>query len=80
MNNHKYVILCPDGMADFPLRELGGKSPMESADTPNLDNIASNGVTGLIKTIPDSCLPGSDIGSMSILGYDPVKYIQEGHR
>lgn len=74
MNDHKYIILCPDGMADFPLEELGGKTPMESACTPNLDNIANSGITGLIKTIPDGCLPGSDIGSMSILGYDPVKY------
>ena len=74
MESHKYVILCPDGMADFPLGELGGKTPLEYADTPNMDNIASQGITGLIKTIPDGCLPVSDIGSMSILGYDPVKY------
>lgn len=61
-------------MADFPLEELGGKTPLEYANTPNMDNIANKGITGLIKTIPDGCLPGSDIGSMSILGYDPVKY------
>ena len=74
MHNHKYVILCPDGMADFPLEELGGKTPLEYAKTPNMDLAAKKGLTGLIKTIPDGCLPGSDIGSMSILGYDPVKY------
>jgi 2,3-bisphosphoglycerate-independent phosphoglycerate mutase len=70
----KYIILCPDGMADFPLTELNNKSPLDFASTPNMDYIASNGITGLVKTIPDDCLPGSDIGSMSILGYDPVKY------
>ncbi len=74
MSNRKYVILCPDGMADFPLEELGGKTPLEYANTPNMDDIANKGVIGLIKTIPDGCIPGSDIGSMSILGYDPVKY------
>ncbi len=74
MDNHKYVILCPDGMADFPVEELGGKTPLEYANTPHMDSIANKGITGLIKTIPDGCLPGSDIGSMSILGYDPVKY------
>ncbi|MHB1660771.1 MAG: cofactor-independent phosphoglycerate mutase [bacterium] len=74
MNSHKYVVLCPDGMADVPLKELGGKTPLEYAKTPNMDSIASKGVTGLIKTIPDGCLPGSDIGSMSILGYDPLNY------
>ncbi|MCL4427547.1 MAG: cofactor-independent phosphoglycerate mutase [Deltaproteobacteria bacterium] len=74
MNKHKYVILCPDGMADLPLSELGGKTPLEYAKTPNMDSVASRGVTGLMKTIPDGCLPGSDIGSMSILGYDPLNY------
>ncbi|MDA8272464.1 MAG: cofactor-independent phosphoglycerate mutase, partial [Deltaproteobacteria bacterium] len=74
MDSHKYIILCPDGMADFPLEELGGKTPLEYANTPNMDIIASQGITGLIKTIPEGYLPGSDIGSMSILGYDPVKY------
>ena len=74
MNKHKYVILCPDGMADTPLSELGGKTPLEYAKTPNMDSVAARGVTGLMKTIPDGCLPGSDIGSMSILGYDPLNY------
>jgi 2,3-bisphosphoglycerate-independent phosphoglycerate mutase len=74
MNRRKYVILCPDGMADLPLPELGGKTPLEYAKTPNMDSVAARGVTGLIKTIPEGCLPGSDIGSMSILGYDPLNY------
>ncbi len=74
MNRHKYVILCPDGMADLPLPELGGKTPLEYAKTPNMDSVAARGVIGLMKAIPDGCLPGSDIGSMSILGYDPLDY------
>ncbi len=74
MENHKYIILCPDGMADLPVEELSGKTPMEQAWIPNMDSLAEKGVTGLVKTIPDGCLPGSDIGSMSILGYDPLKY------
>jgi 2,3-bisphosphoglycerate-independent phosphoglycerate mutase len=74
MNRRKYVILCPDGMADVPLKELGGKTPLEYAKTPNMDSVASRGASGLIKTISDGCLPGSDIGSMSILGYDPLDY------
>lgn len=74
MHAHKFVILCPDGMADVPQAELGGKTPLEYAKTPNMDSIAARGVTGLVKTIPDGCLPGSDIGSMSILGYDPASY------
>jgi len=61
-------------MADLPLPELGGKTPLEYAKTPNMDSVAARGVTGLIKTIPEGCLPGSDIGSMSILGYDPLNY------
>ncbi len=74
MKRRKYIILCPDGMADLPLVELGAKTPLEYANTPNMDSVAARGVTGLIKTIPDGCLPGSDIGSMSILGYDPLNY------
>ncbi len=74
MDSHKYVILCPDGMADFPVEELGEKTPLEYAHTPNMDDIANKGVTGLVQTIPNGCLPGSDIGSMSILGYDPLRY------
>ena len=46
----KYIVLVPDGMADRPLRELGGLTPLEAADTPNMDYVASNGVCGLAKT------------------------------
>ncbi len=61
-------------MADYPLEELKGKTPLQTAQIPNMDYIASNGVNGLLKTIPDSMEPGSDVANMSIMGYDPRKY------
>jgi len=70
----KYVILLGDGMADYPLKELGGKTPLEFARTPYMDRIASEGTLGLVNTIPSGFLPGSDIANLSVLGYDPRKY------
>lgn len=70
----KYVILQGDGMADYPIEGLGGKSPLEAAATPHMDWLASHGVFGLAHTIPDGFPPGSDVGNMSILGYDPALY------
>ncbi len=69
----KYIIIVPDGMADEPLDILGGKTPLEAADTPNLDHLAQHGMTGLLKTIPDKMSPGSDVGNLALLGYDPEK-------
>jgi 2,3-bisphosphoglycerate-independent phosphoglycerate mutase len=70
----KYIILQGDGMADYPLEKYGGKTPLEIAATPNMDWLASHGVFGLAHTIPDGFPPGSDVGNMSILGYDPARY------
>ena len=70
----KYVVLQGDGMADEPIAELGGKTPLEYARTPNLDHMASRGILGLTRTIPRGFPPGSDVGTMSILGYDPARY------
>ncbi len=70
----KYVVLIGDGMADRPIKELGGKTPLEFAKTPNMDSIAAAGVTGLVNTVPKGFTPGSDIALMSIFGYDPKKY------
>jgi 2,3-bisphosphoglycerate-independent phosphoglycerate mutase len=70
----KYVILLGDGMADVPLPELGGKTPLEHADTTNMDYIAKHGKCGLARTVPDGMPAGSDIANMSILGYAPEKY------
>lgn len=67
----KYVILLGDGMADYPIGELGGKTPLEAAYTPNMDRIASEGTLGLIDTIPQGLPPGSDVANLSVLGYDP---------
>ena len=69
----KYIILVPDGVADEPVAELGGKTPLEAAQTPNMDRMAREGLSGLVKIIPDGLAPGSDIGNMSVLGYDPAK-------
>ena len=66
----KYFILHGDGMADWPCDELGGKTPLEAARKPNMDRIASCGQLGLIATIPAGMPPGSDVGTMTILGYD----------
>ena len=70
----KYIVICGDGMADEPIAELGGKTPLEFAKTPNMDRIAREGACGLLRTIPDNYEAGSDIANMSILGYAPEKY------
>jgi len=70
----KYIILQGDGMADYPLEVLGGRTPLEAARTPNMDWLAAHGVFGLAHVIPDGFPPGSDVGNMSIMGYDPVVY------
>jgi 2,3-bisphosphoglycerate-independent phosphoglycerate mutase len=67
----KYVIILGDGMADEPLAELGGKTPLEYAEIPNMDRIARDGRCGMLRTVPDGFEPGSDIANLSILGYDP---------
>jgi len=70
----KYIILQGDGMADYPLDVLGGKTPLEAARTTNMDWLASRGVFGIAHVIPDGFPPGSDVGNMSIMGYDPAVY------
>lgn len=67
----KYIILVGDGMGDYPVSELGGKTPLEAARTPNMDWIADHGELGLVKTIPEGCETGSDTANLSLLGYDP---------
>ena len=70
----KYIILQGDGMADYPLEILGGKTPLEAAKTPNMDWLAAHGVFGIAHVIPEGFPPGSDVGNMSIMGYDPAVY------
>lgn len=70
----KYIILVGDGMADYPLPELGGKTPLEAAATPNIDSLASRGQLHTVKTVPDGLAPGSDVANLSLLGYNPEGY------
>ena len=69
----KYIILLGDGMADYPLQELDGKTPLEYAHTPYMDRVAKEGTLGMIDTIPAGLSPGSDVAIMSLLGYDPME-------
>lgn len=69
----KYLVLVGDGMADYPIEELGGKTPLEVANTPNMDLIASCRI-GCVKTIPDDMEPGSDVANLALMGYDPSVY------
>jgi len=70
----KYVIIVPDGAADEPLEQLGGQTPLEAAQTPNMDRISAEGRQGLVRTVPEGFEPGSDVAQMSLLGYDPTRY------
>jgi 2,3-bisphosphoglycerate-independent phosphoglycerate mutase len=70
----KHVVCVPDGCADEPIDELGGRTPLEAAVTPNLDALAARGEVGRAAVIPEGMPPGSDVGNMSILGYDPARH------
>jgi len=70
----KSLVLIGDGMADYPLKELKGKTPLEVAKIPNLDFLAQKGICGWVKNIPPGMDPGSDVAAMSIFGYDSKKY------
>jgi 2,3-bisphosphoglycerate-independent phosphoglycerate mutase len=70
----KYVIIVGDGMADYPVESLEGKTPLMVARTPHMDWMANQGEIGLVRTIPDGFNPGSEIANLSIFGYDPVRY------
>ncbi len=70
----KYVVVIGDGMADRPIKELGQKTPLQIASTPNMDRLAKEGIVGKVKTIPTGLHPGSDIANLNIMGYDPKKF------
>src|SRR3954464_13956190 len=70
----KYAIIIPDGAADDPLKDLGGKTPLEAAHTPNMDAIAKAGRLGTARTVPAGFESGSDVATMCLLGYDPAVY------
>ena len=67
----KYIVILADGMADEPLAAFEGKTPMEYANTPAMDALASRGTVGMVQTVPSSMKPGSDVANLAVLGYDP---------
>lgn len=70
----KYLVVLGDGMADRPVEELGGKTPLAYAKTPTMDRLSKMSEIGMVHTIPEGMAPGSDTANLSVLGYDPKKY------
>ena len=70
----KYIIIIGDGMGDYPVDELGGRTPLEAANIPNMDMMAREGTGGTVRTIPSGFAAGSDVANLSILGYAPEKF------
>src|ERR1700709_1874580 len=70
----KYAIIIPDGAADDAVPELGGRTPLQAAHPPNMDEIARLGQLGTVRTVPEGFESGSDVATMSLLGYDPAVY------
>jgi 2,3-bisphosphoglycerate-independent phosphoglycerate mutase len=70
----KYAIVIPDGAADEPQASLGGQTPLQAADLPEMDAIARDGVLGRSRNVPDRFTPASDVATLSLLGYDPERY------
>ncbi len=68
----KYAIVIPDGCADDPQESLGGKTPLQAADTPHMDKLARMGVVGLSNNVPATLTPASDVATLSLFGYDPL--------
>jgi 2,3-bisphosphoglycerate-independent phosphoglycerate mutase len=69
-----YLLIVGDGMADYPVPELGNKTPLQAANKPNMDMIAAKGRNGLLRTVPEGLTPGSGTAILSVLGYDPARY------
>src|SRR5512138_338131 len=67
----KYVVLLGDGMSDEKIEQLGGKTALQAARTPNMDYMAKRGIIGLARTVPAGLPPGSDVANLSVFGYDP---------
>lgn len=70
----KYIVILCDGMADEPLEELDGRTPLEAARTVNMDRLAAASEIGMVRTVPEGMAPGSDTANLSVIGYDPRKY------
>ena len=74
-NDMKYMILVADGAADEPIAALAGKTPLETAKMPNINQLASEGLVGMVSTVPEGIAPGSDAANLSVMGYDPRVYL-----
>ncbi len=70
----KYLVVLADGMADYPVPQLNGKTPLQSAKKPHMDFLAGQGELGLVQTVPPGLPPGSDVANLSVMGYDPKQY------
>ena len=70
----KYLLIVSDGMADEPIADLDGRTPMMAAATPHIDALARAGLVGRVRTIPEGMAPGSDVAGLSIMGFDPARY------
>ena len=70
----KYAIVIPDGCADEPQESLGGKTPLQAANTPAMDAIAAAGIVGRSNNVPAHLPAGSAVANMSLLGYDPIEH------
>ena len=70
----KYLVLLGDGMADYKNEELSGKTPLELANKPYIDSLAQKGIMGMVKTVPETLKPGSDVANLSVMVYDPLRY------
>lgn len=73
MSHMKYVIVIPDGCADEPQEVLGGKTPLQAAELPNMDRVAQLGIVGLSNNVPGTLTPASDVATLSLFGYDPLQ-------
>lgn len=74
VSNMKYIVMLGDGMADEPLEKYGGRTPLEVAQTPNMDRLARTGQCGRAQTVPFGMPPGSDTANLAVMGYDPAVY------
>ena len=80
MTAMKHVVVLGDGMADYRMPQLGHRTPLQYARKPNIDFLAANGETGIVRTIPEGVDPGSDTANLSVMGYDPGNIIPAGLR
>ncbi len=69
----KYVVLVGDGMGDYPVDALGGKTPLQAANAPTIRKIAARGETRLVQTVPEGMPPGRDVANLALLGYDAAR-------